>query len=122
MECLKCGRETDQTFCEECRAVMEKHPVKPGTVVQLLNRDTLIPQKKAPRKVKITPEQRIQKLKKQVVHLHWINSILAALVLVLCMVVYLLYNRSTRPITGQNYTTNHSATETTAVIIENTEH
>lgn len=122
MECLKCGRETDQTFCEECRAVMEKNPVKPGTVVQLLNRDTLIPQKKVPRKNKITPEQRIQKLKKQVVHLHWINSILVALLLVLCMVVYLLYNRSTRPITGQNYTTNHSATETTAVIVENTEH
>lgn len=122
MECLKCGRETDQTFCEECRAVMEKNPVKPGTVVQLLNRDTLIPQKKVSRKNKITPEQRIQKLKKKVVHLHWINSILVSLLLVLCMVVYLLYNRSTRPITGQNYTTNHTATEATAVIVENTEH
>lgn len=33
MPCLKCGRETDQTFCERCRETMEKYPIKPGTFV-----------------------------------------------------------------------------------------
>ena len=35
MKCLKCGRETDQTFCQACREEMEKYPVKPGTIVLL---------------------------------------------------------------------------------------
>ena len=35
MNCLKCGRETDQTFCECCREEMTRYPVKPGTIVQL---------------------------------------------------------------------------------------
>lgn len=37
MLCMKCGREleTEQAFCDDCLAEMEKYPVKPGTVVQL---------------------------------------------------------------------------------------
>ena len=35
MKCVKCGRDTDQTFCESCRDDMARYPVKPGTIVQL---------------------------------------------------------------------------------------
>lgn len=37
MNCMKCGKETqsDQIFCTECLAIMEKYPVKPGAVVQI---------------------------------------------------------------------------------------
>ena len=35
MKCLKCGRETDQTFCDQCREQMDRCPVRPGTIIQL---------------------------------------------------------------------------------------
>ena len=40
MYCLKCGREVyeDQVFCPDCVSVMEKYPVKPGTVILLPRR------------------------------------------------------------------------------------
>ena len=40
MSCMRCGKETkeSQVFCEECLADMERHPVKPGTPIQLPNR------------------------------------------------------------------------------------
>ena len=41
MSCIRCGKEArvDQVFCEECLADMERHPVKPGTPIQLPNRE-----------------------------------------------------------------------------------
>ena len=47
MGCLKCGRETDQTFCESCRETMKKYPVKPGAVV-ILPRERKTPAKQQP--------------------------------------------------------------------------
>lgn len=40
MSCMRCGKETDenQVFCAECLADMERHPVKPGTPIQLPSR------------------------------------------------------------------------------------
>lgn len=40
MNCLRCGKETEenQVFCKECLEDMERHPVKPGTPIQLPNR------------------------------------------------------------------------------------
>lgn len=37
MSCIRCGKETDvdQIFCDECLQDMERHPVKPGTPIQL---------------------------------------------------------------------------------------
>lgn len=37
MSCIRCGRDTEdnQVFCVECLADMERHPVKPGTPIQL---------------------------------------------------------------------------------------
>ena len=41
MSCMRCGREIDETqvFCAECLADMERHPVKPGTPIQLPTRN-----------------------------------------------------------------------------------
>ena len=38
--CMKCGKKlgASQVFCDECLKMMEKRPVKPGTVVKLPNR------------------------------------------------------------------------------------
>lgn len=37
MNCIRCGREieAEQVFCAECLEDMERHPVKPGTPIQL---------------------------------------------------------------------------------------
>ena len=37
MPCIKCGRKIKdrQVFCEECLAIMDTYPVKPGTPIQL---------------------------------------------------------------------------------------
>ena len=37
MSCMRCGKEMEESlvFCPECLADMERHPVKPGTPIQL---------------------------------------------------------------------------------------
>ena len=41
MKCLRCGNNApkEQLFCDDCLADMEKHPVKPGTPIQLPKRN-----------------------------------------------------------------------------------
>ena len=48
MNCIRCGGEAEnnQIFCNECLATMEQHPVKPGTPIQLPNREMRAPQKR----------------------------------------------------------------------------
>lgn len=52
MHCLKCGRKVEDAhvFCPECMAEMEKHPVKPGTVVRLPQRHSAPVDKKRHKK------------------------------------------------------------------------
>lgn len=52
MACLKCGRETNEnnSFCEDCLAVMAQYPVKPGIAIQLLQRPEREPEKETDRK------------------------------------------------------------------------
>lgn len=40
MSCMRCGKEINenQVFCDECLADMDRHPVKPGTPIQLPQR------------------------------------------------------------------------------------
>ncbi len=40
MSCMRCGKEVEenQVFCAACLQDMERHPVKPGTPIQLPNR------------------------------------------------------------------------------------
>lgn len=115
MVCLKCGRETDQSFCPECREVMQKYPIKPGTVVNLMNRDSLLPPKKVKPKAPIPPEQRIAQLRKLVARLRWINAILAALLLAVCLLAFNIYNRNPGPQVGQNYSTATQPTVSTVI-------
>ena len=68
MNCIKCGRELDceGVFCSECLSEMERHPVKPGTVVLLPPRRVEQPTKKHTRKRRtLTPEEQIKRLKRR---------------------------------------------------------
>ena len=94
MQCMKCGRDTEleQVFCDSCREVMARYPVRPGIVVQL------------PRRAVPTQEERNQILRRVV---RW----LAALVLLLTVAAVglgwlslRLYRESEfKVLPGQNY-------------------
>ena len=90
MSCLRCGRETDenQVFCKLCLEDMEKHPVKPGTSVQLPSRSALDTVRK-PRVKPPTLEEEYSKL------LHTVRIlllVLAALLMAFSISAGLLIN------------------------------
>ena len=65
MACLKCGKETNDVFCESCKAKMEQYPVNPGTPVSVPDREAYITRKKANKpKRKATAEEQNRSLRK----------------------------------------------------------
>lgn len=106
MGCIKCGRDvvSEQVFCPDCLAEMEKYPVQPGTVVQLPNRKPASAVKKHTKKRSIPPEEQIKVLTKRcrVLFLLLILVTAIALALVHPAVMHLMEDRFK---IGQNYTT-----------------
>ena len=106
MNCLKCGKETqnNQVFCSACLLDMEKHPVKPGTAIQLPLRAPKAPAKKAPHRQK--PEEQVRRLRGLV---RWLAAAVAVLSVALCvtaaMLVRTLISRNETRAIGKNYTT-----------------
>ncbi len=117
MSCMKCGRDTQegQVFCTSCLEVMAKYPVKPGIAIQLPGRKNAPAPKKAhtKRKQSITPEEQIQKLKKQLKRmiLLWLVTLLLLAAAVYPTVEYLRGERFLLP--GQNYNTITNTESTT---------
>ncbi len=108
MNCMKCGREipAEQVFCEECRAEMEKYPVKPGTVVQLPRRREEASAKKAARRRNVpTQEEQIQDMRRVIRSL--LVLVLVQMVLIVCLAYPVVRNYldSQKPLPGQNYST-----------------
>ena len=110
---MKCGRETisEQVFCPDCLAEMEKYPVRPGTVVQLPSRKTAAVVKKAPKKRTVPPEEQLKVLKKRC------RTLLIALIVMTILAVTLAFPavehfRETHFKIGQNYTTVTTPAET----------
>ena len=116
MNCLRCGRETqeDHVFCDSCLEEMKKYPVRPGTAVMLPRRGEEASPKKIKRHVKpVLPlEDQVRKLKKQ---RFWIlfASILTAVVLISSLVLTYadLKKNELRP--GQNYSSMDSTAPVT---------
>ncbi len=105
MTCLKCGRETDQTFCDLCRAEMEKYPVKPGTIVQLPKDRGASGRRQQPRRQTVPPETRIEMQNLTIRRLSRAVAVLLTLVVLLGLAIFrLLRGTNARP-TGQNYST-----------------
>ena len=111
MNCLKCGRESDQTFCEACREEMTRYPVKPGTIVQLpKDRSASYPRRSQDWREKISPEEQITNQKRTIRRLTRVVVGLAALVLILSLVISRLLSGNTQPPVGQNYSAVTKAT------------
>ena len=107
MTCLKCGSTTadDHVFCEECLAVMDRYPVKPGTPVHLPHH-AFVPtgKKQPPRKRAVPQEEQIANLKR---HLRRSRLIGLVLFLALSLAAVLLVREFAGkdiPAIGQNYT------------------
>ena len=107
MACLKCGRNTvdDHVFCNDCLAVMDRYPVKPGTPVHL-PRHAFIPggKKPTPRKRIITQEEQIERLRKRLRRSRVIGLVL---LVTLCLAAVMLVREFAGediPAIGQNYT------------------
>lgn len=107
MFCLKCGREifAEQVFCDNCLAVMEESPVKPGTPVLLPSPKRQVSSKKQTHRKRVLPaEEQVVHLRKALRRMY---LCVAVLIVVLGMATALLVNEileDDAPAIGQNYT------------------
>lgn len=108
MNCMKCGREIDdsQAFCDKCLAVMDQCPVKPEVVIQLPTHPEEQPKWTAPRKKVRTPEEQILRLKR---HNRWLALTACLLLLISMFLAYLSIDffrqLDVQKFLGQNYST-----------------
>ena len=104
MNCLKCGRETqnESVFCQECLLDMEKYPVRPGTVVQL-------PRRREVSVIKKTPKRHVLSTEEQLKYLHKCILILSVLLAVCIAAIALMFKPTMHYVRdehfeiGQNY-------------------
>lgn len=119
MNCMKCGRETpsEQVFCDDCLAEMEKYPVKPGTVVLLPRRRDPSAAKKTVKRRAVPLEDQVKLLKKRVKNL---TIALAVCLLLLALgIAYMVDHLSkTHFKPGQNYNTSVSTSIESVEIVE----
>ena len=117
MNCMKCGREVDesQVFCTECLSEMERYPVKPGTVVQLPVRPKEIPVRKTTRRrPQLSPEEQVKQYRKRIVILRWLLALMMALLIAVSgFLIWRMNKEDVTILPGQNYTPEEtiSATE-----------
>lgn len=113
MQCLKCGKKAavKQVFCEECLAVMQNYPVKPGIPVQLPQRERHASEKKQASLQEPTAAEQVLQLRTMV---RWLLGAIAVLSIVLLltagMLIHTLEQDKGMPSIGKNYTTTDSAT------------
>ncbi len=108
MNCLKCGKETQDTqvFCPDCLQIMEQYPIAPETVIHLPKRTSGTTEKTPSRRRDLSTAETISQLQGMI---RWLTATVAILSLLLCIVAgLLLYNLSTPSSSGtigRNYTT-----------------
>ena len=114
MNCMKCGQETEneQVFCQHCLQIMEKYPVRPGTVVLLPRRREAVV-KKVVKRHTIAPEEQIKALRKRL-RILWIVLVVCLAAIVLMINPTLHYALDKHVEIGQNYTTVTTTTSTPA--------
>lgn len=112
-QCLKCGKKTDgsNVFCNDCLTVMDRYPVKPGTVVHIPSRPA-VPATKA---TQASPAAALSELiTRQRTLIRWLASIAALLSVLLLITAAMLIqtlqaDQSALPAIGKNYTTSTTA-------------
>ena len=105
MSCMRCGRDviSNQVFCEDCKATMERYPVSPNTPVILPKHSQKTTHKKASRKKTVSLENQIFALKHRV---RLLTVLVIAFALLAALLVYpaVQYLMEDHFLPGQNYT------------------
>ena len=104
MQCLRCGRETeeDHVFCFLCEAVMMKHPVKANAVVNIPERSVRSRNVQSRRQQR--PEEDTEQLHRTIMQLRlWVCMLMAALMLCVGVLTWQELNREEKHSIGQNY-------------------
>ena len=119
MNCMKCGREIDesQVFCSECLAEMEKYPVKPGTVVQLPYIHSYQTVKKPVQRRKSAPslEEQVKVLRRRVRVLALALALALALLAAVGYMVFRQHEKmENQVLPGQNYSSAENPTISTS--------
>lgn len=110
-QCLKCGKKTEErsVFCSECLEVMERYPVKPGTIVHLPRRQPL-PESTANNDFEESTQ--MEQLAHQRGMIRWLTAVVAGLSILLVITALLLIHTLDKdqqlPVIGRNYTTSTS--------------
>lgn len=112
MNCLRCGKETEEraVFCPECLKDMERHPVKPGTMIRIPQRPAPDPKKAAKKSREYTPEEQLHAAKTLVQFLFvLVLGLLGGLLVTGTLLFHLLSQpqelpEETLPPSGRNYT------------------
>lgn len=114
MQCLKCGKKTSgrQVFCEECLAVMQDYPVKPGIPVHLPQRESRAAEKKQPASLREpTSAEQLRHLRTMIRWLLGVIAVLSVLLLLTAgMLIHMLEQDKGGSAIGKNYTTTDSVT------------
>ena len=106
-QCLKCGKKPAQhaVFCNECLEVMERYPVKPGTVIHLPKRPNL----PSPSTKEFEEPNLAARVADQRKLIHRLTSVIAGLsvllVILSVLLMHTLDNQPQAPAIGKNYTT-----------------
>ncbi len=107
MKCMRCGVEisSDSVFCDACLADMERHPIAPGTPINLPRREKQQPIKRVKKRI-YKPDEVISSLRRTI---GWLLSMVLILAIALTIAIYLLVTQPNdglnNPIPGQNYGT-----------------
>lgn len=107
MKCMRCGTKIapGSVFCEDCLADMEKHPVKPGTPVNLPRREKQ-PVVKRSKKRMLKADEQINILRRAV---NWLIVLVIVLTLALTATIYMIvsdvHQSNSDSQSGQNYGT-----------------
>jgi hypothetical protein len=106
--CLKCGKEVQgkAAFCDECLAVMNQYPVKPGTVAHLLPRPKPVEYKPQESYREAAYKQQLQTLQRTNRWLVVLTVILSVLLLTMAgLLLHATQDTPEAPPIGKNYTT-----------------
>lgn len=109
MNCMKCGREIalGQAFCKDCLEDMAKHPVNPGTPVQIPTPQPVQPSRRS------THVKKTKKAEEQIIRLRKLVRLQNLVVLILLLMLIVLgcytvrkFHLTAQPLRpGENYLT-----------------
>lgn len=102
--CLRCGKQTEgkDVFCGECIGVMDQHPVRPGTVIHLPQRQ---PEKKIVRRAAPTQAEQLARVRMQLRWMARLAGLMAVLAILLAGMLLHTLSKEQKPVIGRNYTT-----------------